>query len=53
MDGLEWKPLLKWMIWGYPYFRRHPLIGIIIHLLPIVAKYHQEIPVGIHSMDNL
>ena len=20
MDGLQWKPLLKWMIWGYPYF---------------------------------
>ena len=20
MDGLEWKTLLKWMIWGYPYF---------------------------------
>ena len=24
MDGLEWKTLLKWMIWGYPYFRKHP-----------------------------
>ena len=23
MDGLEWKTLLKWMIWGYPYFRNH------------------------------
>ena len=20
MDGLQWKTLLKWMIWGYPYF---------------------------------
>ena len=24
MDGLWWKTLLKWMIWGYPYFRKHP-----------------------------
>ena len=26
MDGLEWKTLLKWMIWGYHYFRKHPFI---------------------------
>ena len=25
MDGLQWNTLLKWMIWGYPYFRKHPL----------------------------
>ncbi len=24
MDGLSWKTLLKWMIWGYPYFWKHP-----------------------------
>ena len=24
MDGLYWKGLLKWMIWGYPYFRETP-----------------------------
>ena len=24
MDGLEWKTLLKWMIWGYFYFWKHP-----------------------------
>ena len=23
MDGLQWKTLLKWMIWVYPYFRKH------------------------------
>ena len=23
MDGLEWKTLLKLMIWGYHYFRKH------------------------------
>ena len=27
MDGLEWKTLLKWMIWGYHYFRKHPFIS--------------------------
>ena len=26
MDGLWWKTLLKWMIWGYHYFRKHPYI---------------------------
>ena len=24
MDGSWWKSLLKWMIWGYPYFRKPP-----------------------------
>ena len=24
MDGLWWKTLIKWMIWGYHYFRKHP-----------------------------
>ena len=29
MDGLEWKSLLKWVIWGYHYFRTPPtpLVG--------------------------
>ena len=36
MDGLQWKTLLKWMIWGYPYFRKPPnILGI--------ANNHQEI----------
>ena len=30
MDGLSWKTLLKWMIWGYPYFWKHPYIWRII-----------------------
>ena len=24
MDGLQWKTLLKLMIWGHPYFWKHP-----------------------------
>ena len=24
MDGLQWKSLLKWMIWGYHHLRKHP-----------------------------
>ena len=24
MDGLQWNTLLKWMIWGYHYFWKHP-----------------------------
>ena len=31
MDGLQWKTLLKWIIWGYPYFRKHPYIQIIFN----------------------
>ena len=27
MDGLQWKTLLKWMIWGYHYFRKDPYIA--------------------------
>ena len=26
IDGLQWTILLKWMIWGYPYFRKPPYI---------------------------
>ena len=26
MDGLQWKTLLKWMIWGYHYFRKRPFL---------------------------
>ena len=25
MDALQWKILLKWMIWGYPYFRKQSI----------------------------
>ena len=28
MDGLQWKTLLKWMIWGYHYFWKHPYVVI-------------------------
>ena len=24
MDGLQWKTQLKWVIWGYHHFRKHP-----------------------------
>ena len=24
MDGLQWKTLFKWMIWGYPYLYTLP-----------------------------
>ncbi len=28
MDGLYWKTLLKFMIWGYPYLWKHPYSAI-------------------------
>ena len=30
MDGLQWKTLLKSMIWGYPYFCKHPYISLYV-----------------------
>ena len=35
MDGLSWKTLLKWMIWGYQYFRKHPLAEPLSNLFPV------------------
>ncbi len=32
MDGLWWKTLLKWMIWGYHYFWKHPYICVPRHM---------------------
>ena len=32
MDGLQWKILLKWMIWGYPYFRRPPYSYLMLFI---------------------
>ena len=34
MDGLQWKTLLKWMIWGYHYFWKPP------HLPPPPRFFH-------------
>ena len=31
MDGLQWKILLKWMIWWLFYFRKPPYICTYIH----------------------
>ena len=30
MDGLYWKTLSKWMIWGYHYFWKHPNVAFLI-----------------------
>ena len=50
MDGLEWKTLLKWMIWGYPYFGKHPYHILITHFLANLtfffrSRYPQARPV--------
>ena len=34
MDGLQRKTLLKWMIWGHHYFRKHPYEYIWIPWIP-------------------
>ena len=33
MDGLNWKTLFKWMIWGYHYFWKHPYTFFIVKLI--------------------
>ena len=38
LDGLEWKTLLKWMIWGYPYFWKPPHV----HLPTIPTTIFQQ-----------
>ena len=35
------KTLLKWMIWGYPYFRKHPYI-LYIYIYYIYILYPSE-----------
>ena len=42
MDDLYWKILLKWMIWGYPYFRKP------IYIYPM--KYACDIPIMLHPI---
>ena len=32
MDGIHWKILLIWMIWGYPHFRKPPFWDLVAHL---------------------
>ena len=49
MDGLQWKTLLKWIIWGYHYFWKHPCkISDLLQLLQSVdfpnRKGHLEDP---------
>ena len=36
MDGLQWKILLEWMIWGYPHLGH-------LHILPVDTSWPQEI----------
>ena len=33
MDGLQWNTLLKWMIWGYHYFRKHPYSDLTTQII--------------------
>ena len=44
MDGLEWKTLLKLMIWGYHYFWKHPYCAVhskISNWSPCLIWQHQ------------
>ena len=38
VDGLFWKTLLKFMIWGYPYFWKHP--NLLLTIRPLSGILH-------------
>ena len=45
MDGLIWKIVLKWMIWGYPHFRKPPYVyGKAIGELMITHENLGQVP---------
>jgi len=39
MDGLYWKTLLKWMIWGYHYFRKPTRYIMIFRICPWILSF--------------
>ena len=49
MDGLWWKTLLKWMIWGYHYFWKHPVehttFQVFFH--PSINTQRDDLPLTI------
>ena len=52
MDGLSWKTLSKWMIWGYHYFWKHPYYYVtlqetILHI-PLLGKGNSSSQVPWH-----
>ena len=42
MDGLEGKTLLKWMIWGYHHFRKHPYRGLY-YITQLKGEYNRPL----------
>ena len=40
MDGLHWKTLLKWMIWGYHHFWKKPILSF--RCLAQISISHQQ-----------
>ena len=42
MDGENnGKNLLKWMIWGYTYFWKHPYVMVVFHPMSSQKKTHR------------
>ena len=47
MDGLQWRIPLRWMIWGYSYFRKPPhdlIYNLIIRDYVPWAKHGLDFP---------
>ena len=57
MDGLEWKTILKWMIWGYPYFWKHPYTDtpnttkVFFHC-SLDLDLETQVPVALHRLSR-
>ena len=48
MDGLEWKTLLKWMIWGYHHLRKHPYAAIVGQIVSSEFASPKGKAIGVH-----
>ena len=43
MDGLQWKTLLKWMIWGYHHSRKHPFVSRKLDASSLMVRVFRQI----------
>ena len=48
MDGLSWKTLLKWVIWGYHCFWKHPYVSFFWKISRSKTHFQVALP-----LDNL
>ena len=52
IDGLQWKTLSKWMIWGYPYFWKHPYDYITITIV-VDMSFTPSVRINLYTINVL